>query len=194
PLDPDGDGPRRYQVPATNPLVGRSGLDEIWAWGLRNPWRFSFDRETGDLWIGDVGQDLREEIDRSGADASGTNAGKGSNYGWSRCEGNHRYPATDRPCGFGTRPVHDYPHGDGRCSVTGGHVHRGPTAPAWHGLYVAGDYCGRLFVLGPDGSVRLTRDSGRTLSSFGEDAAGRIFAADLSDGTIYQVRFSGPRP
>ena len=78
--------------------------------------------------------------------------------------------------------------------MTGGHVYRGPAAPAWRGLYVAGDYCGRLFVLGPDGSLRLARDSGRSLSSFGEDAAGRIFAADLSSGRVFLVRFSGPRP
>jgi glucose/arabinose dehydrogenase len=194
PRDPDGPGGRRFGVPASNPRVGRSGLDEIWAWGLRNPWRFSFDRQTGDLWIGDVGQNAWEEVDRSRADGDGTGAGRGLNYGWDRCEGNRRYPSTGSICRFGTRPVHAYRHGGDSCSVTGGHVHRGPAGAAWRGLYVAGDFCGRLFVLGPDGSVRLARDSGRSISSFGEDAAGRIYAADLTAGRIYLVRFQGPRP
>jgi hypothetical protein len=193
PLDPDGAGPRRYRIPASNPLVGRSGLDEIWAWGLRNPWRFSFDRASGDLWIGDVGQGDREEIDRSRAGAGGLDAGRAVNYGWNRCEGSRRYPGTAVRCRFGTRPVHDYIHGGDRCSVTGGYVHRGPAAKAWRGLYVAGDFCGRLFVLDATGDVRLSFDSGRNISSFGEDAAGRIFATDLG-GTAYLVRFRGPRP
>jgi hypothetical protein len=90
--------------------------------------------------------------------------------------------------------VHDYAHGTGRCSVTGGHVYRGPVAAAWRGLYVAGDYCGRLFVLDRSGSVRLSRITARRLSSFGEDAAGRLFAADIVAGVIYEVRLSGPRP
>jgi glucose/arabinose dehydrogenase len=193
PLDPDGSGPRRYRVPRSNPLVGRSGRDEIWAWGLRNPWRFSFDRANGDLWIGDVGQFEWEEVDRSKANRNERNAGKGNNYGWDRCEGRRRYPNTNLRCQFGTRPVHAYRHGSGRCSVTGGYVHRGPAAPAWRGLYVAADFCGRLFVLGPKGGTRLSRNSGLRISTFGEDPAGRLFAAHLG-GTIYQVRFVGPRP
>lgn len=194
PRDPDGAGPRRYRTPSSNPRVGRTGLDDIWAWGLRNPWRFSFDRTNGNLWIGDVGQSAREEVDRSRARAGGVGAGKGANYGWSRCEGRRRYPDTSQACTFGTRPVHDYPHGAGRCSVTGGYVHRGPGASAWRGLYVGGDYCGRLFVLDGAGTVRLSRDTDRRISSFGEDAAGRIFLTDLANGNVYRVRFGGPRP
>jgi glucose/arabinose dehydrogenase len=194
PLDPDGSGPRRYRVPASNPLVGRAGKDPIWAWGLRNPWRFSFDRRTGDLWIGDVGQVEREEVNRSRVNRNGRNAGRGKDYGWNRCEGTRRYPNTSRRCRTDTRPVHDYQHGTGRCSVTGGFVHRGPTRPRWHGLYVAADYCGRLFVLGPQGSVRLSQNPGLRIATFGEDFAGRIFAADLSGGDIYLLRFVGPRP
>jgi glucose/arabinose dehydrogenase len=194
PLDPDGGGRRRYAVPASNPLVGRAGLDEIWAWGLRNPWRFSFDRVSGDLWIGDVGQGAREEVNRSRADAASRNAGKGANYGWSRCEGSRQYPGTSSRCQFGTLPVHDYAHGAGRCSVTGGHVYRGPDAAAWRGLYVAGDYCGRLFVLDSGGKVRLSRNTSAQIASFGEDSAGRLFTADIASGTIYEVRLSGPRP
>jgi glucose/arabinose dehydrogenase len=194
PLDPDGAGPKRYRVPRSNPRVGKTGRDDLWAWGLRNPWRFSFDRKSGDLWIGDVGQQAREEIDHSRSNANGRGAGKGRNYGWNRCEGKRRYPDTASKCGFGTRPVHDYAHGNGRCSVTGGYVHRGPSAPTWRGLYVGGDYCGRLFVLKGNGTVKLSKVTPRSISSFGEDEAGRLFATDLSSGSVYRVKISGPRP
>jgi glucose/arabinose dehydrogenase len=194
PLDPDGAGPRKYRTPGSNPRVGKKGIDDIWAWGLRNPWRFSFDRKNGNLWIGDVGQGAREEVDRARSNASGQKAGRGKNYGWSRCEGVRRYPNTDVRCTFGARPVHDYAHGNGRCSVTGGYVHRGPAAAAWRGLYVAGDYCGRLFVLDGAGKMKLSRTTSKRISSFGEDAAGRIFMTDLLGGQVYRVKFSGPRP
>lgn len=194
PRDPDGAGPRTYRAPRSNPRVGKPGSNELWAWGLRNPWRFSFDRKNGDLWIGDVGQGQREEVNRARSNAAGRAAGKGKNYGWNRCEGTRRYPATSLRCTFGTRPVHDYPHGTGRCSVTGGHVHRGPSAADWRGLYLAGDFCGRLFVLDRSGSVRYARNTDRRFASFGEDAEGRLFATDLLSGAIYRVKFSGPRP
>jgi glucose/arabinose dehydrogenase len=194
PLDPDGAGPRRYRIPAGNPRVGKSGQNSLWAWGLRNPWRFSFDRNNGNLWIGDVGQGAREEVDRARSNAAGIAAGKGRNYGWNRCEGKREYPDTGSTCTFGTRPVFDYAHGSGRCSVTGGHVHRGPGAPTWRGLYIGGDFCGRLFVLNINGKVKLSRTTNRRIASFGEDAAGRIFATDLASGSIYRVRMTGPRP
>jgi glucose/arabinose dehydrogenase len=194
PLDPDGGGPKSYRTPSSNPRVGKSGINDIWAWGLRNPWRFSFDRNNGNLWIGDVGQGKREEIDRAKSGANGKGAGKGKNYGWNRCEGKRRYPDTSRSCSFGTRPVHDYAHGAGRCSVTGGYVHRGPGATSWRGLYVGGDYCGRVFVLNSSGAVKLSKTTDRRISSFGEDAAGRIFMTDLLRGRILRVKFSGPRP
>ncbi len=194
PVDPDGAGPRRYRTPPGNPRVGKSGLNDIWAWGLRNPWRFSFDRANGNLWIGDVGQGAREEVDRSRSNARGRAAGKGRNYGWNKCEGTRRYPNTGVACTFGTRPVHDYAHGAGRCSVTGGHVHRGPSAPRWRGLYIGGDFCGRLFVLDGSGRVKLSKTTSRRISSFGEDAAGRIFLTDLTNGSIYRVKLRGPRP
>lgn len=193
PLDPDGSGPQRYGVPSTNPLVGRAGRDEIWAWGMRNPWRFSFDRATGDLWIGDVGQGDREEIDRARANGARRDAGRAANFGWSRCEGTRAYPSTGSRCRFGILPVHDYAHGAGRCSVTGGHVYRGPVQ-AWRGLYVAGDYCGRLFVLDARGDVQLSRTTASQIASFGEDTAGRLYMADVASGTISEVRPSGPRP
>jgi glucose/arabinose dehydrogenase len=194
PLDPDGSGPKRYRIPSSNPRVGKSGRNDIWAWGLRNPWRFSFDRKNGNLWIGDVGQGAREEVDRSKSKSSGLGAGRGRNYGWDRCEGKRRYPKTGLTCRFGTRPVHDYRHGAGRCSVTGGYVHRGPGPAAWKGLYVAGDYCGRLFVLSTSGKVRLSKITNRRIASFGEDAAGRLFATDVVNGRVYRVKMSGPRP
>ena len=194
PIDPDGKGPRRYRAPSGNPRIGKRGLNDIWAWGLRNPWRFSFDRATGDLWIGDVGQGAREEVDRVKSNAAGVGAGKGRNFGWNRCEGKRRYPDTGSTCTFGTRPIHDYAHGAGRCSVTGGYVHRGPSAKAWRGLYVAGDYCGRLFVLDARGKVRLSKTTNRRISSFGEDAAGRLFMTDVANGNVYLVRMTGPRP
>jgi glucose/arabinose dehydrogenase len=174
--------------------VGKPGNNDLWAWGLRNPWRFSFDRRNGDLWIGDVGQSRREEVNRARSNAQGRAAGKGKNYGWNRCEGTRRYPATSLRCSFGTRPIHDYAHGTGRCSVTGGHVYRGPSAPAWRGLYVGGDFCGRLFVLDRKGSVKYARNTNRRLASFGEDADGRLFATDLLGGGVYRVDLNGPRP
>jgi glucose/arabinose dehydrogenase len=193
-IDPRAGAGRPFRVPASNPFVGRRGLDEIWAFGLRNPWRSSFDRLTGDLWIGDVGQSRREEVDLAVANDAGRNAGRGKNFGWSRCEGTLEFrPDPNRACRVGKRPLHDYGHGSGRCSVTGGYVHRGPSAADWHGLYVAGDFCGRLFVLNRRGSVRRSTDTGRSLSSFGEDAAGRIFATDLG-GEVLEVGFVGERP
>jgi glucose/arabinose dehydrogenase len=194
PVDPDGAGPRRFRIPGSNPRVGKTGDNAIWSWGLRNPWRFSFDRDKGNLWIGDVGQGAREEVDRARAGANGKGAGKAKNYGWNRCEGTRRYPNTSLACTFGARPVHDYRHGSGRCSVTGGYVHRGPSAPEWRGLYVGGDFCGRLFVLNGKGSVKYSRITNRRISSFGEDSAGRMFLTDLGNGSVYRVKFGGPRP
>jgi glucose/arabinose dehydrogenase len=192
-IDTRSSGRRAFRVPSSNPFVGRRGLDVIWAFGLRNPWRFTFDRQTGDLWIGDVGQQRREEVDKASANDAGRNAGRGKNYGWSRCEGRITHPSGGSRCRVGTLPVHDYGHGNGRCSVTGGYVHRGPSAPDWRGLYVAGDFCGRLFVLGQGGSVRHSEVTNRSISSFGEDAAGRIFATDLG-GDILLLGFTGERP
>jgi hypothetical protein len=193
PRDPDGSGPRRFRVPSGNPFVGRSGLDIIWGYGLRQPWKFSFDRATGDLWIGDVGENEREEVIRARAKRSGTGAGRGRNDGWSRCEGTLALkPTPGGACAVGRPPLYEYPHGPGWCSVTGGSVHRGPTKAAWRGLYIAGDWCGGLFVLDRSGDVRLSKVTAKSITSFGEDAAGRLFA--VGDGTLYEVRLQGPRP
>jgi glucose/arabinose dehydrogenase len=193
PRDPDGSGPERYGIPPGNPFVGDPGLDEIWAYGTRNPWRYSFDRQNGNLWIGDVGEGQREEVDKARASGSGTGAGKGANLGWSACEGSIEFkPNPGAPCAVGKRPLYEYGHGEGRCSVTGGFVHRGPEAPRWRGLYVAADWCGLLFVLDQSGDLRLSKATSRRITSFGEDADGRLFAT--GDGRVYQVRMRGPRP
>jgi glucose/arabinose dehydrogenase len=179
--------PRRGKplAPSSNPFVGRAGRDEIWAYGLRNPWRFSFDRKTGDLYIGDVGQDAREEIDYA---ARGTGAGR--DYGWSCFEGTRRYNSS-RNCPNPTPPVLDYGRSGGECSVIGGVVVRYAPLAALAGRYVYGDLCtGKLRSLKIQGgkatgdrAVGLTVSS---LSSFGEDARGRVYATSL-DGPVYRL-------
>ena len=138
-IDPRADGSSAYRVPSSNPFVGRAGRDEIYAYGLRNPWRFSFDRRNGNLYIGDVGQDQFEEIDfarRGGA--------RGRNYGWSCFEGRRRFDDS-RNCAGATPPILQYGRSGGECSVTGGVVVRDPGLPALAGRYVYGDYCvGRM--------------------------------------------------
>ena len=121
-------GSATYSVPSDNPDWGDpNAKPEIWSIGWRNPWRFSFDRETGDMWVGDVGQGAWEEIDKSEANGSGLNAGKGDNFGWDFCEGLHHHEGSKDCATYGVQPVREYSHGSGRCSVTGGYVYRGPT-------------------------------------------------------------------
>jgi glucose/arabinose dehydrogenase len=188
-IDPRPHGGRAYGIPGSNPFVGRSGSDLVWAYGLRNPWRWSFDRGTGDLWIGDVGQETYEEVDHARA-SGGRNAAKGLNFGWHRCEGKHTYPGGGT-CHFGTRPLLEYKHVGGNCTVVGGYVYRGPGDAAWHGTYIYGDYCsGKVWVRRRGGSLITSRDTSHNISSFGEDGAGRLFMTTLG-GTIYQVGFSG---
>ena len=192
PRDPDGRGPRHYSVPSDNPFVHRSGArHEIWALGLRNPWRWSFDRTTGDLLIGDVGQDAQEEVDFVAANSSGRNAGKGDNFGWDLCEGKLEHESSGKDCKtFGVTPIRVYGHGTG-CAVTGGYVYRGPDYPAWRGKYVYADYCsGKLWVTSTSGHLVDSLSTGRNISGFGEDGAGRLFVTDLN-GAILRVRFSG---
>ena len=138
--------PKRYAIPPGNPFADGPGgnCDEIWALGLRNPWRFSFDRGTGDLWIGDVGQGNREEIDYAAAGSAG-----GTNYGWRCYEGNAAYNTTGCASAAAyTFPVFDYPHTNGNCSITGGYVYRGPGLNELTGHYLFTDYCtGSLWTL-----------------------------------------------
>jgi glucose/arabinose dehydrogenase len=178
-------------VPPDNPFVTRAGAArEIWAYGLRNPWRFSFDRATGDLYIGDVGQDAYEEIDVETAPRRG-----GQDYGWNIMEGTHCYNAASCSTASLTMPVLDYGH-DAGCSVTGGVVYRGCRMPGYAGTYFYGDYC-TAFVRSfryQNGSVSDQRDWSNALgsglsriSSFGTDAEGEVYILDLSRGTVNKV-------
>jgi glucose/arabinose dehydrogenase len=186
-IDPRESGGKAYTIPASNPFVNTKGArPEIYAYGLRNPWRFSFDRTTGDLAIGDVGQDQVEEIDFA---RRGT--ARGGNYGWRVWEGRRRnYPAETAP---GARfPVLTKLHSDGWCSITGGYVVRDRAVPALYGRYVYGDYCKgelRSVRLGPGRATGDTKIAGlRTipgLDSFGQDAAGRVYAVSRQ-GAVYR--------
>jgi len=140
-IDPrPGPGGEPYTVPAGNPFAdGAAGAPEVWVWGARNPWRFSFDRANGDLWVSDVGQDLLEEINRLPATESG--AGRGANLGWSDYEGSAPFWSNTEPPGH-VRPTVEYRHGvDSRCSVTGGYVYRGARLPGLSGVYLYSDFC-----------------------------------------------------
>ncbi len=180
PGTPDcGDGD--YRIPSSNPFVGRSGCDEIWARGLRNPWRYSFDRTTDALWIGDVGGGAREEIDVASGDSDG-----GENYGWPAMEGTQGTP----PAGH-HGPIYEYSHDDGRCSVTGGYVYRGSRIPALRGAYVFVDHCvGRLRAFvnvgGRATGHRFLGPRAERLSSFGQDAKGELYAVTLT-GDFYRI-------
>jgi glucose/arabinose dehydrogenase len=179
-------GGRAYGIPANNPFIGNpSSRPEIWLYGLRNPWRMSFDRATGDLWIGDVGQDKWEEVDVAPA-------GKGGlNFGWNRMEGLHCYsPATGCDTAGLTMPVAEYGHGP-ECAVIGGFVYRGAAFPVLQGGYLFADYCsGTIFAIPADATrprspVVVGKTSGG-VSGFGEDGAGELYLANL-DGTISKV-------
>ena len=182
---------RNYLIPSSNPYVGRTALDEIWQLGVRNPWRFSFDRSTGNLWIGDVGQSRWEEIDRAVRTSSG--AGRGVNWGWHVLEGFACYsPLTGCSTAGKTMPVLAYDHSNGRCAVTGGYVSRGPAVPALNGGYVFADYCsGEIFVINSTAGSRppLVRllDTSLTISSFGEDSAGNLYVVDHDGGRLYAI-------
>ncbi|HEX3580868.1 MAG TPA: PQQ-dependent sugar dehydrogenase [Thermoanaerobaculia bacterium] len=184
-----------YRIPATNPFVNRAGAaPEIWAWGVRNPWRFSFDGVTGDLWIADVGQDTYEEVDFQPASSTG-----GENYGWRRMEGFHCYnPSTNCNDGTLTLPVLEYSHADGSCSITGGYRYRGLDYPRLYGTYFYGDLCsGKLWGATPSGSgftSRLLLDTSMQITTFGQDVNGELYVADYATGTIYSITDAQPGP
>jgi glucose/arabinose dehydrogenase len=179
----DVDGEKPYAIPLDNPFVGKDALPEIWAYGLRNPWRFSFDQLTGDLYIADVGQSMWEEINFQPAGSPG-----GVNYGWNLREGGHPF-ASQVTKGL-TDPVVEYSHDFG-CSVTGGIVVRDPSLPSWHGIYLYGDYCsGNIWGLlqtekGMWKDARLF-DTDFVISSFGEDASGHVYLVDYQ-GSIHRL-------
>jgi glucose/arabinose dehydrogenase len=180
-----------YTTPADNPFVGDPAVvDEIWAFGLRNPWRYAFDRVTNDLYIGDVGQGQYEEVDLQPAGSPG-----GENYGWPIMEGGHCYPPGTPGCDESglTLPLVEYDHSQG-CSITGGYVYRGPMNPAVHGLYLFGDYCsGRIWGLvavpGQEQRVVELRRVDMRLSSFGEDESGELYLVAIDKGELYHVLF-----
>jgi glucose/arabinose dehydrogenase len=185
----DVDGGLPYVVPADNPFVGdASAAPEIWAYGLRNPWRFSFDRQTGGLFIADVGQGNIEEVSYQSTASNG-----GENYGWNTMEGTECFSTSSCDSAGLVLPVHEYGHDEG-CSITGGYVYRGLRAPSLAGRYFYADFCStwiRSFRL--DSGVAVdhfdhTQDFGEVsgISSFGQDALGELYVLTLS-GTIYRV-------
>jgi len=183
----DVDGASPYAVPAGNPFLGTAGArGEIWSYGLRNPFRFSFDRGTGDLYVGDVGQGAREEIDFAPRGSSG------QNYGWNRTEGTLCFGASSCDRNGITFPIAEYGHDTG-CAVTGGYVYRGAAIPELQGEYFFGDFCSgfvrSLHVAG--GSASGQRDwpqlaPGDSITSFGQDAAGELYIV-TAGGTVFRI-------
>lgn len=191
----DVSSPSSYSIPATNPFHNSpnpSVRKEIWAYGLRNPWRFSFDRLTGDMYIGDVGQTTREEINFQAASSQG-----GENYGWRVMEGSLCYnPSTGCSQSGKVLPVAEYDHTLG-CSVTGGHVYRGTQYQQMRGYYFYGDFCsGRVYTLHYDPvngwRSALASDTTYTISTFGEDEQGELYLADYTSGKIYRIVYMLP--
>ena len=190
-----GDPNVNYAVPADNPFVGLAGLDEIWAYGLRNPWRFSFDRATGDLYIGDVGQNAVEEVSWAPASSTG-----GENYGWRCMEGTSCTGLSGCTCNDPalTDPIQTVTHAGGNCSLTGGYVYRGNKIPGLQGRYIFGDFCsGRVWSIRWDPvtmttnfvnhTVDLSIPGGENISSFGEDAEGEIYIVDQNGGEVWKI-------
>ena len=166
-----------YGIPSDNPFG-----NEVWAYGLRNPWRISFDRQTGDLYIGDVGQSQWEEIDYLSADSQG-----GANFGWSIMEGGHGYDGLAQPDML--LPVAEYSHSEGGCSVTGGYVYRG-AMPEWNGIYLYGDYCRGivwgLILSNGQWQNQVMFKTGVTITTFGQDESGELYFASDS-GEVYHL-------
>lgn len=182
-------GSRQYRIPASNPYVGRAGADEIYSRGLRNPWRWSFDRKTADLWIGDVGQGRYEEIDRS---TTTTGRGKGADYGWKVMEGRACYsPASGCSTAGKVLPVVAYNHSAGDCSVIGGYVYRGTVQTSLIGRYLFGDFCtGRIWSISAGARAPAPRglflDTSLMLTSFGEGEDGELYVT-ATDGSVRHI-------
>ncbi|HEX8993154.1 MAG TPA: PQQ-dependent sugar dehydrogenase [Anaerolineales bacterium] len=180
-----------FSIPADNPFAHGGGQPEIWAYGLRNPWRIAFDRPTGDLYIADVGQDLWEEVDFVPAGSPG-----GANFGWNYREGMHPYSHANPPVGLKLiDPVAEYSHAEGGCAIVGGYVYRG-RMPEWQGIYLYGDFCsGLIWGLTRSGgsganatwSSELLFHTRAHITTFGEDQSGEVYFADRG-GTIYELQ------
>ena len=184
-IDPRKNGSKPYSIPPGNPFAGQPGRrGAIWMYGLRNPWRFSFDRKTHDMWIGDVGQDQWEEIDFASAGRGGIN------WGWNLREGKHAYNGGARPPGAHD-PIWERSHGAGDCAIIGGYVYRGSAITSLAGAYLYGDECtGEIRALVRSGG-RLTQHADlhlnvSSVSSFGQGPHGGLFAVSLG-GSIYQI-------
>jgi glucose/arabinose dehydrogenase len=181
-----------YAIPPSNPFVNRTGArGEIWAYGLRNPWRYTFDRATGDMWIGDVGQNIFEEIDLQPATSIG-----GENYGWRRMEGFHCFnPSTNCTDPSFTMPVLEYQHTGGACSITGGYRYRGTQVPALNGAYLYGDYCtGTIWTATQSNGnwfPKVLFQTSLNISSFGEDLSGELYVLDVAGGKVYKMISKG---
>lgn len=176
---------RDYGIPGDNPFANADGMDEIWEYGLRNPWRLSFDRETGDLWIGDVGQDAWEEVDVA-REGDG-----GLNFGWNLMEGAHCYQSEGCSQDGLTLPVSEYGHTGRSCTVIGGYVYHGEAFPVMRGAYLFTDYCsGPIFAIDASTSTlvapALVGQIDGNAAAFGEDANGELYVTTLG-GTIYRV-------
>jgi glucose/arabinose dehydrogenase len=201
-IDVDGTGavpcgqstPMPYAIPPTNPFVGVAGCDEIWAYGVRNPWRFEFDRETADMIMADVGQELYEEVDFQPASSAG-----GENYGWHLMEGLHCYnPPTNCDDGTLTLPVLEETHANGWCAIVGGFRYRGAAIPGLTGVYLYGDLClGEIWAATESAGIWTAQrllDPSLTISSFGQDEAGELYVVDLG-GAVYRIDpISNPTP
>ncbi|CUS02127.2 Glucose/sorbosone dehydrogenase-like protein [Candidatus Promineifilum breve] len=175
-----------YAIPADNPFVATAGAQpEIWAYGVRNPWRFSFDRQTGDLFMGDVGQNIWEEVNFQPAASAG-----GENYGWNIMEATHCFESETCDQTGLTLPIFEYQHDQG-CSVTGGYIYRGLLYPEMGGNYFVADYCSgiiwRLFPQGGGWLADVVLDSDLIISSFGEDVNGEVYAISYGNGGIYRI-------
>lgn len=178
-IDVSGDS---YSIPPDNPFVGSDGRDEIWAYGLRNAWKFSFDRETNEVWIADVGQNQIEEINKSPSNQAGLN------YGWRCYEGNNSYNtsgcATPETMEF---PIATYNHSSGRCSITGGYVYRGTQYPNLIGKYFFADYCsGEIGWVDENGTLEFLTDTNYFIYSFGEDLNGQLYV--VGSNRIFKIK------
>jgi glucose/arabinose dehydrogenase len=177
-----------YSIPDTNPFINQgNNKPEIWAYGLRNPWRISFDRQTGDLYIADVGQGDIEEINLQKAGSNG-----GTNYGWRCYEGAKTY--NNQGClseNNYTSPIFEYNHGESRCSITGGYVYRGIEYPTLNGKYFYGDFCGGqlYYAENKDGEWQqvLVAKTSYAITTFGQDSNGELYLADFNTGNIYKI-------
>ena len=182
-LDPSPTGKEAYGTPDDNPFLGKDGArPEIYALGLRNPWRFSFDRGTGDIWIGDVGQNIVEEIDFLPSARLA-----GANFGWNRLEGSRAFSGSPPP--NAVAPIAEYNHDSGGCAVIGGYVYRGAAIEELQGAYLYGDFCdgGIRALIEKRDSVVYEQDLGlrvQSLVSFGEDASGELYVLSLTEGVL----------